>query len=457
MIKAYDALYNCSRKDSRVDSIKKSINVTGGRAFDTLFKPILSNVFIGSNGLVQDGPASSFTQDPDKGTLSINYTMFTSPDRWGLVNLGVFSKATEGIFGVYSSGAWSSEIGFNVSYSSIRTRSRYFLRKKCDSLAASGGRQRYYLDLLTRLNGLVNQRAKVEARYAEVKDSLELLWGLPTDMLQIATADITRLNTEFRRLDSLKLLIASTTPDSAIFNDTKFYKQIIDSAISVFEIKNDIFTGYYLRWWTFRGSLSNNAISLATDSLAAGEKLAYKAKNLIRISAGWNMSWISENHKRLWFARMGADLGLRNYADHPTVKKPGARFDAVKDDYVVYNQNATYLADYKDLRPNILTFEPSVYGSRFFNLLSKMFGLEGRADARIPISRPKEISSDIYPATYSLTAGPVFRLKQDDDISKGTIGVEVGLMDAPVNDNAWRFFAARLKIGVPFSALIRKK
>lgn len=69
--------------------------------------------------------------------------------------------------------------------------------------------------------------------------------------------------------------------------------------------------------------------------------------------------------------------------------------------------------------------------------------------------KPAAIKREDYPDIYTLTLGPVIRLKRDEAVNKGTIGVEFGIVDAPFRDNGWDYFGGRLKVGLPFTALIK--
>lgn len=462
VLKRYHETYNCGIRDefkkNAFSPLKNKTNpdpnLSGDRAFDSLFKPILSNVFIGSNDLVQDGPATSFVQDAEKGTLSINYSAFVSPKRKGFLNFGVFSKATNGLFGIYTTGSWSADIGTNLSYSWTRARGRNFQIEACDSLSKSGSRERYYFAVLSKLSELSYQRDSILHLRDSLKNRIDAKWRNLGSNFQDSAADYAKLSGTFMAADSIARLVASLTPQQSDVKNSTFYNNVVDSLMALFEVKNDIYTGYYVRWYSLRGSISNNSISPSTDSLDATVKSTFKSKNLLKASFGLNMNVIKEGRTYLLFFRIGADLGLHNYMDHPAIKKPFTKYDGAKRDFLLINENLDTLGYYQDLKPDILAFEPGLYVSTFWGK-NKVLGVEFRADTKLPFEKPDWLTSSSYPATYSITIGPAFRLKKDTDISKGSIGVEVGFMDAPINKNAWDYFAAKFKVGVPFSALIK--
>lgn len=442
-----DRSYKCKK-----DSI--TANAATQAAFDTLFKPILSNVFLGNSDLVQDASASSFTKDPEKGTISINHAQFLDNGRNHLFNLGVFSTSTEGIFGIYTSSAWSSEIGFKVGMSHITSRSRYFKSAQCDSLKSN--RQQYFAVLLENYKKiLLNDAATLRDDRNNLKAYMDSIMVSGAIGLVAKSQEIVDKTAQLKTKDSLLKLIDSLTP-SGNFNDShyQFYLDKLEKDIGAFEVKNDIYTGYRVWWWSWFAALSNNALSLSTDSLPKELKSAYSPKNIAKFSFGINRNLVSNSEYSLQFLRFGINGALRNYLDHPLVKKPGLRFDTIASTQMLFNRNETSWAKYDDLRANIWTIEPNIYYAYFWKFLKKKFGVDCRAEARIPIHRPEAISTDIYPTTFSLCVGPVFRLNKAEDISKGTVGVEIGIIDGSVNDNVWKYFGARLKIGVPFSALI---
>lgn len=444
--------FNCMRDTSKVAPVR----ALGEIAFDTLFKPILSNVFVGNNDLIQDGTAASFTQDATKGTLSINYAQFLNSKKTRLLNLGAFSKASDGLLGIYRTGSWSSEVGFNIGISFIHFKSRYFDTEKCLALAEK--RQQYYIQLFSNWDSIMVADTQ---DWESLKNSSRLTLNQIYENTNPGTlwAAIVNRNSsntlrDLKSYDSMLALLKTFKPPSDSLRLMGFYLNKLELALSTFEIKNDIFHGYNV-WWTNIGiSTSNNVMTASIDSLNPLEKKAYKPKNILKASLSIATNWITSTKNRLSFLKIGVDISLRNYLDHPFVRKPFMRFDSSILQNKLYNDNEDFLGSYNDLKPNILTLDPNVYFSWFFAPFKKRFGLDARIDAKITAARPGAISKEMYPSTFSAVIGPVFRFKQDTDISKGSVGVEVGIIDGAFKQNVWDYFGARLRVGVPFTAFI---
>lgn len=431
-------------------AIIKRANAMGTYAFDSLFKPILSNVLLGNNDIVQDGSASSFVQDTKEGTLSINYTQIDSGGHW-LYNVGVFSKATDGILGIYTANSWSSDVGLDLGTSWIWKRSRYFYASKCQEMDSS--RRRQYAGILYKIYTLLDPT--IDSEYTRLRDTLTAFYTHGVDYILNNGYRLDSMQKAFKKLDSLKTAKDKLLPAAGIANTDSFYLRRIEEMIGAWEVDNDIYNGYKMYWLSLKGGLSNNRLNLTTDSLDKTYKADYKPKNLIKMSLNLSANGIWQSSKGLRYLRVGVEAALRNLADHPLIQKPGLRFNDSAKAVLLYNNNAIPWEKFSDVKANIITLTPNFYLAWYLPRSKNRFGLDVRADYRFVAKKPEELSKEHYPATYSLAIGPVFRFKQDQDISKGTVGVEVGIMDCPVDAKGKDYFAARFKVGVPFSAFIK--
>ncbi|PWV51616.1 hypothetical protein [Chitinophaga sp. S165] len=417
-------------------------------AFDTLFVPILSNVFVGSNELTQNTAAASLVQDKDKGTVNVNYTSFLSKNHRWLGNIGAFSKSSEGVFGIYTGGSWNSEAGINLGLTKVFKKSQRFDDSTGARLKAAHKQE--IAKYVREYNKVVRYDT---ARFRVEIDSCNKLLD------NILVNDILTDNTDYKSVDSLRkdrlAKIAEykkIVPKVKSINNLSFYEDVLELRLSEYEKKTTTFVGYALHWIGTSVALSNNNISLNTDSLA--KKDLYRSRNLAKLIIGFNYNYMRSRKRILFYGKAGVDFGLRNYLDHPLFSKPGVRLDTLTGDLNVYNKNQTLVAPYNSLKADIKTFEPNGYMSFFF-LGKKQVGIDARVAARIPLSLPEGISHKMYQSVFTLATGPVFRVLTKEAVSKGSVGLEVGLMDCPTEVNVWEYFGARLKIGVPFNSLIK--
>jgi hypothetical protein len=426
----------------------RPVKIITWTTFDTLFVPILSNVFVGSNDLTQNTAAASLVQDKDKGTVNVNYTNFLSKDHKWLLNIGAFSKSSDGVFGIYTGGSWNSEAGLNLGVTRVFKKSQRFDDTTCIRLKAAHKQE------IAKYVKEYNKVIKYDtARFRGEMDSCKAL------LADILTKDILNDNTDYKSADSLlrdrmgKMAeYKKIVPDT--INKMSFYRDVLERRLSEYEKKTTAIVGYGLHWVGLNVALSNNNINLNTDSLVKAGKDLYHARNLAKLIVGVNYNYMRSGKRILFYGKIGADFGLRNYLDHPMYSKPGVRMDTLTGNLNVYNKNQTLLAPYTSLRADIKTFEPNGYLSWFF-LGKKQVGIDARVSARIPFSLPEGISHKMYPSVFTLATGPVFRVLTKESVSRGTVGLEVGLMDCPTEVNVWEYFGARLKIGVPFNALLK--
>jgi hypothetical protein len=436
--------YNCMERDiDGADEVKVVNNVS----FDSLIRPALSNVFVGSNDLTTNATAASFIQDQDKGTLQLNYAILKHN---GVFNIGAFAKSSDGIFGIYTANSWSSDVGINFGYSRAISKGLYFDISDCDELKRK--RKMKMLPLFDQFRALATlDTTKIHDTLVDLKTELDTLGGA-------LGIDYAGRVSKYKILDSALTYFrdiygAAGQFPSGLRRDTIVGKKL-DSLIALWEIKEaNIFTGYKIWWFSVNTAISNNALSFLTDSLPLAAKAAYTPKNLAKFNLAFSLSCQYNFKRYLHYANLSLGIGLHNYLDHPSVKKPGLRYDSTIMDYTVYNKYQTKLATLKDLKANITTFEPSFVYSIFFGK-SKLIGLNFRTDMRIGLNVPEEIKA-LYPNSYNFLIGPLFRMNKDKSFSAGTIGLDVGFVDAPVKTNAWDSFGFKFKVGIPFNAFIK--
>lgn len=441
-----DTSYRCKKlPEQRLKA--KAVN---DRTFDSLLRPLISNVFIGNNGLAINTTAASFTQDKEKGTVSLNYAHLA---KGGAFNVGAFAQSKDGIFGLYTKNSWASSVGLTLGWSFLLTpRSFFFDTSNCKPLVQK--RRSHVIQTL--------QVYKELFRYdtTRLKDSVKLFREQLEDWMtsKIPPPDYLKVQRKLGIIDSILQFYRSVVPNKTTGEKelVKFQKNHLDSLVNAWELKNaDIFHGYRLWWISINGGVSSDKMSLATDSLTAAQKKAYDSKNLPRTFATVSFNGQTNLKKVLWHFNVGFSFHLSNYLNHPLVEKPGVRYDSTTARFQVFNKNENYHADFDDLKANIIHFQPNFNGAVFF-WKAKQFGWNLRADALLPSGLPSVIKeSGIYPSTYNLLTGPLFRLDKDKSLSAGTVGLDVGISGAPFKGNGWDYYTFRLNIGIPFNALIK--
>lgn len=443
--KSLSSKYYCDSTQAENNNGKKIM--VHPKAFNLLARSIFSNVIVGSNDLVQNTSAASFVQDEDKGTLNINYSYLKENI---IYNAGVFAKAKDGVFGIYTNNSWNSDIGFNTGVSFAKA-GQYFIAKDCEKLKVL----RYHY-LTQRVNSHIllirnYNTTDLIKRKKELLNLIDLNAYDNVDTFEVKTADYKKYQEALQKTDSLLKELRRIYPKNIT---PKHIDTTLVNEIVTFDTSNkDLFRGYNVHWFGISIALSNNTINASNENLPEEIKKDFSVKNLIKATLSLNYNRAHLGKKAICFFKGGVDIGVTNALNHPSInKQPIIKFDSSSSVYNIYSADDEFIAAYSDIKPNIITFNPNIYVSIFF-LAEKNIGI----DARMNIVTPIKASTIVYESTFNITTGPIFRINAKDGYSKGTIGVEVGLMNAEFNSQVWDgHFGAKLKIGLPFNVFLKE-
>ncbi|MBC9910571.1 hypothetical protein [Chitinophaga varians] len=423
----------------------KPTSIVTSPAFDSLYKPILSNVFVGSSNLPQNSTSASFITDANKSSININYIWRPNNAFSHFYSGGVFSKGSNGILGIYSNGSWASETGLNIGYSWAFKKTIFYDADSCDKIRIR--RISQLRKIIESYKNIIKQnppRDTLKAKINLLEDSLKL-------SLDSSNYVISRIDSTKTRFEQFLLNDSLIIPQR--INDTSFFYRKLGNDLANWEVLQNVRTGYQFFWIGPNFSISNNSINLI-DSVPKEFKSLYGKKNQLKLLVGVNGNWIRSTKRTLWYARAVLNFSKGSYLDNSIYAKPKAVYNPSDKDIYIADENISTIGKYSALKANIWSFEPNVYISWLF-AARKQVGLDVTFSANLAPSLPKEVTYQIYPSSFTALIGPIFRLITDESISKGTVGIQCGIVNSQFNTNVWESFSAKFKIGIPFNALIK--
>lgn len=435
------------------DSVKRTSIVTN-RAFDTLYKPILSNVFVGSSNLPQNSTSASFITDANRSSININYIWRRNKDLSHFASGGVFSKGNNGILGIYSNGSWASETGLNIGYSWVNRKTIFYDEDSCSKIR--GRRIIQLINIIESYKKIIKQnsaqlsRDTLKARISALQASLNGAFEQrpPNDSFASVFTRVDSIKTKFEQF-----LLNDSLIIPPKLNDTSFFNQKLGGDIADWEVLQNVGTGYKFFWWGPNFSISNNSINLI-DSVPKEFKYLYSKKNQLKLLFGVNLNWIKSKNSHLCYTRVVLNLSKGSYLDNNIYSKPKVVYSPEDKDIYVADENNPVIGKYSALKANVWSFEPNIYFSWLF-AANKQVGLDITLSANLAPSLPEKVSYKIYPSSFTAVMGPIFRLLTKESISKGTVGIQFGIVNSQFNANVWESFSANFKVGVPFNALIK--
>lgn len=441
--------FHCTKETYSISNSEAVTRIVTNRAFDSLFKPILSNVFIGSSNLTQNSTSASFVQDATKGSININYVWRPNNSLSHFISGGVFSKGSNSILGIYSNGSWANEIGLTLGYSWVRGKTIFYNQDTCEKISEQ--RPKQLRKIIESYKKTINQnknnltRTQLEKEIDTLKSHLDSILNPSVDADFIAM-DSTKSKYEQFLLDD-RLIIPKD------LKDTSFYYDKLEADLANWEVLQNVRTGYKLFWFGPNLSISNNSISLL-DSIPKEYKTLYSKKNQLKILLGANISSLRSTSRTLLYSRLDINFSKGNYLDNSIYSKPKAIYNPGDQNIYVADEDIPLIGKYNDLKANIWSFEPNFYVGCFFTA-NKQVGLDVTLGAKLAPKLPENISYKIYPSTFTAVVGPIFRLLTDKSISQGTVSIQIGFVDSQFNTNVWESFSAKFKVGIPFNALIK--
>lgn len=441
------------KKDQSKKPVKKT-KFTTNDAFEHFFKPFLSNVLVSSNDLVENTTAASLVNDQDKGTLNINYTYISnSVHVW---NGGVFAKSKDGIFGIYSTDSWNSDIGFNFGYSYVFEKRAFYDNKKCGELKKKK---------IEHMHTVLKEYRTLAKSYIEIKNERDKIFEILQDYETTFNSsqkpyssfdEIKIKKEELRKLDSLIDYYKAVYPEVTGDERIEKIKSNINKAFTHVDTTYGNYNGFLAGWVSLNALISNNTIKASTDGLSDAAKAAYNAKSLGNYILSAAVNGALDIKSLTLFAKLSFGLSLSNYLNHPSlIATPELKYDSTQNIFELYNDAGVKLGTTDQLKTDIISFNTELYIVYFPKLskLNKNIGLAVRSNILEPIKG----TNVVYPSVFTLTAGPVFRVVAKDGYSKGTVGVEMGAINAKYGSRVLKeHFGAQLNIGLPFNTFSKK-
>ncbi len=427
---------------------------TTDEAFEHFFKPFLSNVLVSSNDLVENTTAASLVNDQDKGTLNINYTYISnSIEVW---NGGVFATSKDGIFGIYTTDSWNSNIGFNVGYSYVFRKRAYYGKKECSQLKEKK---------IKYMNTVLKEYRTLAKSYEEIQRERDKIFAFLQDYnttinsSEKPTSSFDEIKNKKEELNKLDSLISYYNTVYPKLSGAKRKKQIIDNINKVFthvDTTHGSYDGFSANWISMNVLVSNNTIKANTENLSDAAKALYNPKDLGNYTFSLSLNRAFDTKGITYFIKLSGNISLTNFLNHPTLTAtPSLKYDSSQNIFELYNDANIKLGDYDQLESNIVTLRPELYLVVFPRLgqLGKNIGIAFRTNLLEPVNG----SNVLYQSVFTATAGPVFRVVAKDGYSKGTVGVEMGAINATYGSRVLKdHFGAQLNIGLPFNTFSKK-
>lgn len=439
---------DCKSRSCKPYSCKHVVQAAHEDAFDLLIKPILSNVLTGGDELATSTSAASFVQDKDKGTININATHAITLNHY--INIGAFATSKDGLFGIYTDNSWNTNIGLNIGYS-YATSTKNFKAKDCEKIKSK--REKYVDSLLFYYDSLIyTAPTNLDSVIKETEESVTRLKRIAERHNNDAEAAyyltcIQEINKAQEKLGTLLLLRKKYSILS--YNTDTLARKLIDSVLITYDTihTKDIFTGYGVQWHNISVAISNNSIKLDNSKLSEALKNTLSPNNQLAISLIYSYNRTRNSPKTLHYYKGSLSPGLTNILSHPQyTQSPLVTYDSTASVYQAAKSDGTFIKNYNDIKPNIGYIEIGGYGAIFF-LLKKSLGMDISASVKYSTNQTD------YPYLHTIAGGPIFLINAKDGYSKGTVGIQCGLVNATdLRQDISKYFGVTLKVGLPFSA-----
>jgi hypothetical protein len=458
------ASYCCSEKTcvdtikpgkNKPDTVWKGVRTVLPATLDSSLSAIFSTVILNNDDVINNGSAGSLAQDEKTAVLSFSYTYRIKKSNQFL-SAGISAESTDGIWNLYSQNSWQNTMKLNLQYTYVpSTNSQFFDTPDCVKLSA---KRFSFLDSLTiehfkLINAPlenINQRMREIAPVLR-EDSLAIFnAGTDAETFDALQGRYLPMKKEF---DSLQLIITKNREMQKLYESAKIDSMLSD-AVTRFEISNNIFTGYVVNWWNFGGSFGNTTNKLYNDTLSRDSIVQFKTSDYARYRAWINYNRVYHSKKALVFFIPGISVFNSNFLEKRKLKDiPFIKQDTSGKYVYSAEETPELLGNLAELKKNIWVMNPSIYGACFF-ALKKTLGIELGGDYKMKLN---DLSSLEFPDRYSLFGGVLIRVNATEELSKATLGISCGFFDAEKNARAGDYFAVRLKIGVPFNTVKKKK
>lgn len=456
-----DTFYNCILDKTVRKEDRKPVQFVQPTALDSSFTGIFSTVILNSEDLIKNGNAGAVSQDKDKSTLSFNFSTINK-NLNNVFNYGVYGSSTSSIVDIFSKKNWQNAVGVNLGYSRIPTiNTRSFDDTACLSVISE--RNRMVNKKIREYAGIIalNRDSLVRRRDSLYKEDASrnniAVSQLNTAAIGKKTEDSTVRHYEevVKQLALYDKLVKGLDSTRAV--PAMVYDSIVVAEYTAFDLKisSDKFTGYRVTWWGPTLSIGLAGSKIYNDTLKLNDSITrFHKTDYLRISFGlsWNRSSYQKN--KLWYLSLGGRIYNTNFLENRSIAEiPHLVYDTASKKPVIRSEEGSTLGTLNELKQQVWGIAPTAYFAYFFGK-QKILGVELNGTYGFLLNRPQEVE---MPATFTATVGFLLRVNAKEVLSKGTVGIVFGLINANEHMKVWEEgFGAQLKIGVPFNTIISK-
>ncbi len=422
-------------------------------ALDSGIFNLFSTIALNDANLIKAGTAGSITQDKDKSTLSFNYSNLSKSKRY-LLNFGLYANTIGGIGDIFSGNTWAKGAGLTVGGTWLNPyNTRIYDQNKC-------------IELMEKRNqfGRILKR-----RYVEWLNSYEQLKLDSINAMQIINTEINNTNPQYSSqqlerayavIDSTKKILQKLRSQTIniqnlekVEEQDEAYDEIVSKDFIDFDIKNAPFTGYKLHWLSWDINFGVGSNKLYNDTLKTSDSLLqFRTSDYLRGRFGVSYNFSHSGPKTQWFLSFGISVRNTNFLENRKIAEiPYIQFDSSINKITIKNNEGKSLGSLTELKNSVIAWTPSIYASFFFGK-KKAIGIEFNNQYSFFSNKPKDVAMK---QQFTSTIGILFRVNTKEELSKGTIGLVGGLINAEEDTHVWKqAFGVQLKVGVPFKAII---
>jgi hypothetical protein len=255
----------------------------------------------------------------------------------------------------------------------------------------------------------------------------------------------------------LKKLRTETVDIEALATDSLrelAYDKVVRKDFFDFDLKNASWTGYTVNWFSAALNFGVGSNKLYNDSLTTNDSLLhFRTNNYIRakLNLSYNLSGLSEKLGLLYYVTFSLGISNTNFLENRKIADiPYIQYDTTLKKIVVKDNEGVSLGTLGELKNTVMAWSPGFYAAAFFGA-RKVIGLELNNNYTFYSGKPKDLPMK---KLVTSTLGIILRVNGTEALSKATIGLVAGLIDAQEDTHVWeKGFGMQLKVGVPFRAL----
>lgn len=436
----YSIKYNCGEIEKLpVKAIHDSI-------FTNDFKTLKNAVILNSVDNVTNNNAIAFTSGNDT-KLSIGANL-NNGKHWFFNMSAYTSTVNSGFF--YSDKSWKTDIGGSFTINKvIFPETGSFNPKQCDSLCVK--RNEYYSGTLIKKYDSLNV----------IKDNYEKEAKLLLDEIKMIKEKLYNDRVEnsekiifYEKIDKYENRMASLN------GRIKHYKKIlknpskyITDSIIAFDKKNNILIGRRLHWLKLSFDIYNQNIDLDTAMVKQLVLKENRVKNYPRIAVNMSYNFNQQNSFIFkWVNLQGfSNIILGNLLD-ANIGSGRPDLEQKNNDVFIVDKNGRILGEYSYLKRVFLTLQSGIQASAF---ITDYFGVTVFANHTFALQNMDYMD---YRNRYSLQAGLIFRINDEEDVNKATFRLMAGVDNEPYHTRALKnSFMVKVSIGIPFGLFFKSK